>query len=153
MEIGHGRGLWNPIGGTAKRKAGQAIKNGWFVIQDALDFYEWAKSGSTTITYSYISVEDYENSEKFSQAVCENIRIVLGTMMLHAVHSIKPNRVWLCNLACFKCNKCFSTSFQPATCCKSWNEFSLMKPTKTVQPKRDKKKITRRRQEGTREKP
>ena len=37
---GHGKEPCNPIGGTAKRKADQAVKNGRFVIQDAVDFYE-----------------------------------------------------------------------------------------------------------------
>ena len=32
----------------------------------------------------------------------------------------------------------FNTSFQPATC-NGWKEFSKIKPTKTVNPKRDKK--------------
>jgi len=73
MESGHGKGPCDPIGGTAKRKADQAVKNGKFVIQDASDFYEWAKNDSTTITYSYISVEDYEKSENFLRVLCENI--------------------------------------------------------------------------------
>ena len=59
-------------------------------------------------------------------------------MMLHAVYSTKPNTVWIRNTTCF-CNKYFNTSFQLATCCDGWKEFSLMKPTKIVKPKRDKK--------------
>ena len=104
---------------VALHKADQAVKNGKCAIQDALDFYDWAKSDSTAITYTYISIEDYENSEKFLQAVCHNIRRVPGTMKLHAVHSIKPNTVWIRNTACF-CKKCFSISFQSATCCNGW---------------------------------
>ena len=49
-----------------------------------LDFNEWAK-----ITHSYIPGEFYENSEKFMQAVCNNIWRVPGTMMSHAVTSVK----------------------------------------------------------------
>ena len=49
-------------------------------------------SDSATITYSYMSVEVYENSEKFIQAVCNNTRKVPGTIMLHAVQSIQ----WFC---------------------------------------------------------
>ena len=52
-----------------------------------------------------ISVEDYENSEKFLQRVCDNIRKVPGTMMLDAVHSIKLNTVWIRNTACFQRNQ------------------------------------------------
>ena len=32
---GHGKGPYDPIGGTAKCKADQAVKNGRFVIQDS----------------------------------------------------------------------------------------------------------------------
>ena len=49
MEAGHGEGPYDPIGGTAKRKADQAVKNGRFVIQDAADFYEWSKQESSSI--------------------------------------------------------------------------------------------------------
>ena len=138
MESGHGKGRCDPIGGTAKRKADQAVKNGKCAIQDALDFYDWAKSDSTAITYTYISIEDYENSEKFLQAVCHNIRRVPGTMKLHALHSIKPNTVWIRNTACF-CKKCFSISFQSATCCNGWKEVSVIKSNKTTKTKQDNK--------------
>ena len=39
-EAGHGKGPCDPIGGTAKHKADPAVKNGKFVIQDAVDFYD-----------------------------------------------------------------------------------------------------------------
>ena len=57
-----------------------------------------------------VSVEDYKNSEKFLQAVCDNIRRVPGTTMLRAIHSIKSNMVWIRNTVCFS-NKCFNTYF------------------------------------------
>ena len=40
IEAGHGKGPCDPIGGTAKHKADQPVKNGRFVIQDAVDFYD-----------------------------------------------------------------------------------------------------------------
>ena len=39
MEASHGKGPCDPIGGVAKRKADQAVKNGKYVIQDAIDFF------------------------------------------------------------------------------------------------------------------
>ena len=39
MEAGQGKGPCDPIGGTAKRKTDQVVKNGRFVIQDAVGFY------------------------------------------------------------------------------------------------------------------
>ena len=39
MEAGEGKGPCDPIGGTAKRKTDQVVKNARFVIQDAVGFY------------------------------------------------------------------------------------------------------------------
>ena len=72
MEAGHGKGPCDPIGGVAKRKADQAVKNGKYVVQDAIDFFEWAKQDVSAIAFSYVSIEDYEISEKFLKSAWEN---------------------------------------------------------------------------------
>ena len=95
MEAGHGKGPCDPIGGTAKRKADQAVKNGRFVIQDAVDFYEWSKQESSAIKYVYLSTEEYEMSANFLKAFWKNLDSVNGTMKLHAVFSLKPNWIWI----------------------------------------------------------
>ena len=43
MEAGHGKGPCDPIGGVAKRNADMAVKQQKAVIQDANDFFAWAK--------------------------------------------------------------------------------------------------------------
>ena len=68
MEDHHGKGPCEPIGGVAKRKTDQAVKNGKYVTQDATDFFEWAKQDTSAIAFSYVSIEDYEISEKFIKA-------------------------------------------------------------------------------------
>ena len=73
MEAGHGKRLCNPIGGTAKRKADQAVKNERFVIQDAVDFYEWSKQESSAIKYVHLSTEEYEISANFLKALGKNL--------------------------------------------------------------------------------
>ena len=73
MEAGHGKGPCDPIGGVAKRKADQAVKNGKYVMQDATDFFEQAKQDTSAIVFSYVSIEDYEISEKFLKTACENL--------------------------------------------------------------------------------
>ena len=73
MEAGHGKYLCDLIGGVAIRKAGQAVKNEKYVIQDAIDFFEWAKQDNSAIVFSYVSIEDYEISEKFLKTACENL--------------------------------------------------------------------------------
>ena len=38
---------YDPIGGMAKRNVDQAVKNGKYVIQDAIYFFEWAKQDTS----------------------------------------------------------------------------------------------------------
>ena len=93
MEAGYGKGPCYPIGGMTKRKADQAVKNGKYVIQDAIDFFEWAKQDTSTIAFSYVSVEDYEISENFLKAACENLQAVQGTMKVYVVFSLKTKSI------------------------------------------------------------
>ena len=82
MDAGHGKGPCDPIGGVVKRKADQAVKNGKYVIQDAIDFAEWEEQDTSAIAFSYVSIEDCEISEEFLKAACENLQEVKGTMKL-----------------------------------------------------------------------
>ena len=106
MEVGHGKGPCDYIGGTAKRKADQAVKNGKFLIQDAVDFYEWSKQETSSIKFIYLSTEEYKNSQSFLKAACKNLDAVKDTFLLHAVFSLKPNWIWVRDTSCFCCN-CF----------------------------------------------
>ena len=51
MDAGHEKGLCGPIEGVAKRKADQAVKYGKYVIQDAIDSFEWAKQDTSAIAF------------------------------------------------------------------------------------------------------
>ena len=93
MEVGYGKGPCYPIRGMTKRKADQAVKNGKYVIQDAIDFFEWAKQDTSTIAFSYVSIEDYEISGNFLKAACENLQGVQGTMKVYVVFSLKANSI------------------------------------------------------------
>ena len=73
IESGHGKGPCDLIGGVAKKKADQVVKNGRFIIQDAAEFFEWAKQDSSSMKFLYLSIEDYEISDKFLKATCENL--------------------------------------------------------------------------------
>ena len=101
MECDHEKAPCDPVGRTAKCKANQAVKNGRFVIQDAVDFYEWSKQESSAIKYVYLSTEEYEMSANFLKALCKNLDSVNGTMKLHAVFSLKPNWIWIWTLPVF----------------------------------------------------
>ena len=101
MEAGHGKGPCDPIGGTARCKADQAVKNGRFVIQDTVHFYEWLKQESSATKYVFLSTEEYGMSANFLKALCKNLDSVSGTMKLHAVFSLKPNWIWIRDTFCF----------------------------------------------------
>ena len=95
MEAGHGNDPCDPIGGGTKRKADQTGKIGKYVIRDAIYFFEWAKQDASAISFSYVSIEDYEISEKFLKAACEKLQTVKGTMKVHAVFYLKANSIWI----------------------------------------------------------
>ena len=63
IEAAHGNRPCDPIRRTTKRKADQAVKNGKYIIQDVVNFYEWLKQDCSVIKLIYLSIEDYETSE------------------------------------------------------------------------------------------
>ena len=73
METGHGKGPCHSIRETIKRKVDQKVKNGKYIIQDVVGFYELSKQDSSVITFEYLSIEDYEISELFYKAVFQNL--------------------------------------------------------------------------------
>ena len=126
MEAGHGKGPCDPIGGTAKRKADLAVKNEKAIIQDAQDFFKWAKTteDASLIKFTFLSRKEYEDAKSFLNQVCNDITRVEGTLKLHAVFPHEANRIWVRDLSCF-CKNCFTTSFQSDTACKGWRLANL----------------------------
>lgn len=57
FESGHGKGPYDGLGGTTKRLADEAIKQGKAVIQDARDFYRWCITSSLTPKVDFLFVE------------------------------------------------------------------------------------------------
>ncbi len=47
LEVGYGKVPCDGLGGPAKRIAAEAVRPGKCVIQDASDFYDWAKNSSS----------------------------------------------------------------------------------------------------------
>ena len=88
MEAGHGKGPCHPIGGTAKRKADLAVKNEKAIIQDAKDFYQWAKTteDASSIKFTFFPSEEYEKAASFLDQACTGISTVTGTMKIQFSH-------------------------------------------------------------------
>ena len=59
FESGHGKGQCDGVGGTIKRNANNAVKQGKVLIQDAADFYAWAVQSEKCIHYEMITEEEY----------------------------------------------------------------------------------------------
>jgi hypothetical protein len=58
FEVGHGKGPCDGLGGTTKRLADQAVRQGNAVIQDAREFFSWViKSNMTGVQFLYVSSE------------------------------------------------------------------------------------------------
>lgn len=83
FEAGHGKGPCDGIGGAAKRQASEAVRQGKATIQDAQEFYNWAKSSERSIKYLFYSTEEYNTAEKILSA--RVVRPIPGTMKTHAV--------------------------------------------------------------------
>ena len=82
MEAGHGKGPCDPIGGTAKRKTDFAAKNEKAIIQDAQDFFKWAKTteDASLIKFTFLSRKEYEDAKSFLNQVCNDITRVEGKL-------------------------------------------------------------------------
>ena len=76
MEAGHGKGPCDPIGGVAKRNADMAVKQQKAVIQDANDFFAWAKSVDSSIEYRFISTATYEENKRFLDEASNKVKPV-----------------------------------------------------------------------------
>ena len=118
---GHGKGPCDPIGGTAKRKADLAVKNDKAVIQDAMDFFTWAKEsqGQSAIEFFFISTYDYQTSSLFLSTVCQNVKTIAGTMKVHAVLPEETRKIWVRATSCFG-DCCFKRGIQKNTMCEGW---------------------------------
>ena len=134
MEAGHGKGSCDPIGDVAKQKADRVVKNGKYVIQDAMDLFDWSKEDTSAIAFSYVSIEDCGISVKFLKGACENLQ----AMKVHAVFSRKVNSIWVRDTSCF-CKNCFSLKFQKDSRCKGWREYLLATSTKNQRKDEPKK--------------
>ena len=114
----HGKGLCDPIGRTTKKKANLAVKNDKAVVQDAHDFFAWAKESeeTSTIRFRFLYSEDCANAALFLSEACKDIKPVQGTMKLHPVLLHAANKIWVRDTSCFG-DCCFNGSFQQDTSC------------------------------------
>ena len=65
-KAGHGKGLYDWLGGTCKRMADEAVKTGKVAIQDLSDFYAWTQSphcNMRNVKISFVLTETCQEKE------------------------------------------------------------------------------------------
>ena len=70
-----------------------------------------------------IESKEYED-EGFLTSACRNISPIQGTMEIHAVIGIGPNKVYVRNTSCY-CINCLLSAFKKLTCCDGWWEVDM----------------------------
>jgi hypothetical protein len=87
LESGHGKGPCDGLGASIKRGADMASRQWKVLIQNAEDFYAWAKQteeNGSKIKYLFHNQEDVDNGDKILQEK-EKPLLITGTFRLHAV--------------------------------------------------------------------
>lgn len=129
FESGHGKGPCKGIGGTSKRRADEALKRGVVAsIENANDFYQWAKCGSTSIQYFLVKGSDVAAAQvtinSWVQVCVPNI------MKVHSVRVCGPH-IYSRDRACFYpcCYNVESNTFIGE--CPGWLKTSAQRQTVT----------------------
>lgn len=92
FKAGHGKGPCDGLGGTTKRLADEAVRQGKVEIQDAKDFYECAsKSNMKEVDFVFVGKDVC--GKKKTEINNEQIKPVKDTMKLHAVVGISENAI------------------------------------------------------------
>lgn len=128
FECGHGKGPCDGVGGTTKRNADNAVKQGKVLIQDATDFFLWAKQHERGIQYDFVSEQEYESTKALVDKRNAEIKPLKGSMLLHAVVGTQDGRIAVRNTSC-ACDECFKDgAFQIMSGC-GWTESTIIEKT------------------------
>ena len=106
FETGHGKGPCDGVGGSVKRMADQATRQGK-CITDARTFYDWAVSTDSAIYYTFVSEFDYTEADKEVKEIQPTLVEIKGTGKLHAVRKGPNKKVFWRETSC-NCTVCVS---------------------------------------------
>ena len=133
FESGHGKGPCDGLGGIAKRQAAEACKQGKVNIQDAIDFFQWAKTQRKSIEYIFYTRSEYEETAK--ELETRNPKTIPGTMKLHAVFPVEQT-LYTREVSCY-CKTCLTG--EP---CEQWK--AVLTPPTELQNSSDRNRKKRR---------
>ena len=119
FEAGHGKGPCDGLGGTVKRMADEAIRQGNATIQDAKEFFDWAKKSSMK-NVEFVFVDKHDTQTK-QESLCEmKTKALKGTMQIHAVGMTEdPCTIKHRKTSCY-CPVCMTGQY-----CSSWESFVI----------------------------
>ena len=127
LESGHGKGPCDGLGGSVKRSADMAVKQGKAVIQNGKDFYRWAEKqtdAETSVSYYFVTQEMYNAAADDMKEKAASIKAVNGTFKIHAVVPVGENKVITREVSC-NCNNCLNDVSQST--CEGWKVHELYK--------------------------
>lgn len=135
LEVGHGKGPCDGLGGSVKRSADMAVRQGKCSIQNAGDFYKWVTSNDASkVKYILYSENDIKQAEELIKSK-PAAQAVPGTMKVHAVVPLDECTVATRELSCY-CTECFSDVLN--TSCAGWTVRSITAKGKDGQEGQDK---------------
>ena len=109
FESGHGKGACDGIGGVAKRSADNAMRSGKVTLQSARDFYNWASSTDSNISYIYIDRDEFEASRSDTETRKSLLMPVKGTLKTHSVYALDEHNIMTRETTCC-CPNCFTAT-------------------------------------------
>ncbi|VDI32445.1 Hypothetical predicted protein [Mytilus galloprovincialis] len=101
FETGHGKGPCDGIGGTSKRTADLAIRQGKIVVQNASDYFEKVGPLHKSASYRFVSSKDIDICRKEVEEINKSLIALKGTMQVHQVASVSKGRVKTCTTSCY----------------------------------------------------
>ena len=110
-------GPCDAIASTSKRQADMAVRH-----PRCSRFFAWASSQQGCINYLFIWVEDYEDSEKFSAVLINDIQTVKDTTNVYAVKSVGPNKIKI-----RETSRCCQNYYSVKNLCDWWKEINLIR--------------------------
>ena len=133
LEVGHGKGPCDGLGGSVKRCADLAVRQRKCSIQDASQFFNWATSNNVSkVKYILYTAEDVEHAEAIIGEKPTAFTIQ-GTMKVHAVVPIDKFTVAIRELSCYCC-ECMANV--TTTHCSGWSLKQIIKKPVEEEPAR-----------------
>ena len=136
FETGHGKCVCDGVGGVMKRTADQATKHGEMITNGA-EFFSWAETIKSKMSFVYISKAAYLVSEKDMKGLELALKPIPGTMDLHCM---KPDEGKLgsinyMTISC-TCDDCRGNKLH--VCSNVWLNASCLKTGKALQNAKEK---------------